>query len=148
MTDLDDLEAIAKLDTGGVLGELERFGEQCRDAWDRGRAARGLPAADGVDSVVVLGMGGSGLSGDIVQALVEPRLPLPLRTIKSYGPLPEWVGRNTIALAVSYSGNTEETLAALELLRSTAGLRHQHPATTTPRTRPRRASQPPLPGIS
>jgi glucose/mannose-6-phosphate isomerase len=59
-------------------------------------------------------MGGSGVSGYVVQAVVEPRLSVPMRTIKSYGPLPEWVGRNTVLFAVSYSGGTEETLAALE----------------------------------
>jgi glucose/mannose-6-phosphate isomerase len=59
-------------------------------------------------------MGGSGVSGDVVQAVLEPRLPVPLRVIKSYGPLPEWVGRNSLVFAISYSGSTEETVAALE----------------------------------
>jgi glucose/mannose-6-phosphate isomerase len=59
-------------------------------------------------------MGGSGVSGDVVQAVVEPRLPLAMRVIKSYGPLPEWVGRNTLVFAVSYSGSTEETIEALQ----------------------------------
>ena len=59
-------------------------------------------------------MGGSGVSGDVVQAVVEPRLPLDLRVIKGYGPLPEWIGRNTLVFAVSYSGSTEETIEALQ----------------------------------
>jgi glucose/mannose-6-phosphate isomerase len=111
--DVDDLEAIAKLDSEGVLAAVESFPEQCRRAWAIGRAATGLPDATDVDSVVVLGMGGSGVSGDVVGSVVEPRLPVPLRTIKGYGPLPEWVGRNTLLFAVSYSGATEETLAAV-----------------------------------
>lgn len=112
--DLDDLNALAELDSQDVLGAVERFGDQCREGWEIGLAAEGLPSAEGVDSIVVLGMGGSGVSGDVLAAVVEPRLPFPLRTIKSYGPLPEWVGRNTLVFAVSYSGSTEETLAALE----------------------------------
>ncbi len=112
--DLDDLNELAKLDSEDVLGAVERFGDQCREGWEIGRAATGLPDADGLDSIVVLGMGGSGVSGDMIQSVVEPRLPLPLRVIKSYGPLPEWIGRNTLVFAVSYSGSTEETIAALE----------------------------------
>jgi glucose/mannose-6-phosphate isomerase len=111
---LDDVQAISKLDSEDVLGAIERFGEQCREAWAIGRAARDLPDGAGVESVVVFGMGGSGISGDVVQALVEPRLGVPWRTIKGYGPIPEWVGRNTLAFLVSYSGETEETLAAFE----------------------------------
>jgi glucose/mannose-6-phosphate isomerase len=111
---LDDGDALARLDSEDVLGAVERFAEQCLEGWDVGRAATALPDATDVDSVVVLGMGGSGVSGDVVASVVEPRLPVPLRTIKGYGPLPEWVGRNTLVFAVSYSGSTEETLAALE----------------------------------
>jgi glucose/mannose-6-phosphate isomerase len=112
--DLDDLDALAALDSENVLGAVEDFPEQCRRAWGIGRGATNLPDATDVDSVVVLGMGGSGVSGDVVGSVVEPRLPVPLRTIKGYGPLPEWIGRNTLLFAVSYSGQTEETLAAIE----------------------------------
>lgn len=109
-----DREDIAAADSQDVLGAVEGFAEQCRQGWDIGMAARNLPDAGGVDSIVVLGMGGSGISGDVVASVVEPRLPLPYRVIKSYGPLPEWVGRNTLVFAISYSGNTEETIAAFE----------------------------------
>ena len=112
--DLDDLNAIAELDGEDVLCAVERFADQCREGWEIGRGTEGLPEVIGVDSIVVLGMGGSGVSGDVAQVVVEPRLPFPFRTIKSYGPLPEWIGRNTIVFAVSYSGNTEETIAALQ----------------------------------
>ena len=112
--DLDDLNELARLDSEDVLAAVERFADQCREGWEIGRAATGLPAADGIDSIVVLGMGGSGVSGDVIQTIVEPRLPVPFRVIKSYGPLPEWIGRNTLVFAVSYSGSTEETVAALE----------------------------------
>jgi glucose/mannose-6-phosphate isomerase len=114
LIDFEDAAALKQLDSEDVLGAVERFSEQCSEAWAIGRSAVGLPDATSADSLVVLGMGGSGVSGDVVQAVTEPRLPIPLRTIKSYGPLPEWVGRNTLVFAVSYSGSTEETVAALE----------------------------------
>jgi glucose/mannose-6-phosphate isomerase len=112
--DLDDSKAIADLDSEDVLGAVERFADQCREAWKIGKAVQGLPEGAGIESIVVLGMGGSGVSGDVVEAVIEPRLPLPFRVIKSYSPLPEWVGRNTLVFAVSYSGSTEETVAGLE----------------------------------
>ena len=114
MVDLDDLNELARLDSEDVLGAVERFADQCREGWEIGRATTGLPLAEGIDSIVVLGMGGSGVSGDVIKTIVEPRLPIPFRVIKSYGPLPEWIGRNTMVFAVSYSGSTEETVAALE----------------------------------
>lgn len=111
---LDDATALAALDSEDVLGAVERFADQCLEGWELGRSATALPDATDVDSAVVLGMGGSGVSGDVVGSVVEPRLAVPLRTVKGYGPLPGWVGRNTLVFAVSYSGSTEETLAALD----------------------------------
>ena len=112
--DWDDPSAFEQLDSEDVLGAVEAFSEQCERGWALGRSTQGLPEAQGIDSIAVLGMGGSGVSGDVVQAVVEPRLPIPWRTIKSYGPLPEWIGRNTLVFAVSYSGSTEETVTALQ----------------------------------
>jgi glucose/mannose-6-phosphate isomerase len=112
--DLDDLETIAQLDSLDVLGTVEGFAEQCRSAWEIGSAARDLPSSEGVDAIVVLGMGGSGVSGDLAQSVIEPRFHFPMRVIKDYGPLPAWLGRNTLVFSVSYSGNTEETLAATQ----------------------------------
>jgi glucose/mannose-6-phosphate isomerase len=114
LTFLDDIEGIERLDSLDTLGEVESFADKMRAAVAIGQGATGLPEGLGVDSVVVLGMGGSGSSGDLIRALVEPRLPVPFFVIKSYGPLPEWVGRNTLVLAVSYSGETEETLVTFE----------------------------------
>jgi glucose/mannose-6-phosphate isomerase len=112
--DPDDLSGIARLDSLAVLGAVERFADQCREGWAIGGAAHGLPDATDLESVVVLGMGGSGVTGDVVGSVVEPRLSLPFRTIKGYGPLPEWIGRNSLVFAISYSGDTEETLGAFE----------------------------------
>jgi glucose/mannose-6-phosphate isomerase len=113
LRDLDDLDSLERFDSLDVLGTMEAFPAQCREAWAIGTSASGLPEADGIDSVVVLGMGGSGAGGDVLQTVVEPRLPVPLRVIKGYGPLPEWIGRNSLVIAISYSGNTDETLATL-----------------------------------
>jgi glucose/mannose-6-phosphate isomerase len=114
VTDLDDLSAIGELDSLDVLGAVESFPEHCQHAWKLGAGVEDLPDATGIESVAVVGMGGSGSAGDVAQTIVEPRLPVPFRVFKGYGPLPEWIGRNTLVLAISYSGNTEEVLVALD----------------------------------
>ena len=66
------------------------------------------PAAD-IDNVVVLGMGGSGIAGDVLAAVASPSLPVPVVVLKQYR-TPRFIGPGTLAFALSYSGDTEETL--------------------------------------
>lgn len=112
MTSLDDSKAIQELDSLGVLDMVEGLPTQIEKGWALGSSVMGLPDAAGLESILVLGMGGSAAAGDIVQAITEARVPVPFLVAKGYGPLPEWVGRNTLTIAISYSGNTEETIAA------------------------------------
>jgi glucose/mannose-6-phosphate isomerase len=110
----DDVGPLERLDSEDVLGAVERFADQCREGWAIGQKASGLPDGEGIDSVAVLGMGGSGVSGDVAAAVLGSRLPLPFAVIKGYGPLPGWIGPSTLVFAVSYSGSTEETVSALQ----------------------------------
>ncbi len=82
-------------------------------ALDRSR----LPDAAEIDNVVVLGMGGSGIAGDVVQAVGTATLPVPLTVLKHYR-TPAFIGPRTLAFAISYSGDTEETV---EMARGAAG---------------------------
>jgi glucose/mannose-6-phosphate isomerase len=113
MNELDDPAYLTKYDPEDYLGVVERFGDQIRDAEARARAVEGLPSAEGIDSIAVLGMGGSGISGDVAGVVLDDRSPLFFDTLKCYG-LPRWIGRNTLVFAMSYSGNTEETVATFE----------------------------------
>src|SRR5262245_52385852 len=72
----------------------------------------GLPSHDMVSAVLVLGMGGSGVSGDVLAAVAGPECPVPIVVSKDYE-LPGFVDGSTLVLAVSCSGNTEETLEAV-----------------------------------
>jgi len=107
---LDDPAAIRSADPGGMLGLIAHLGEQLRAGYAAGAGASGLPSSDGIRSVAVCGMGGSGIAGDVAHALFAPRLPFPLAVVKGYE-LPEFCGRDTVVVAVSFSGATEETLA-------------------------------------
>ncbi|MEK6916524.1 MAG: bifunctional phosphoglucose/phosphomannose isomerase [Nanoarchaeota archaeon] len=65
---------------------------------------------DFVDNIIVIGMGGSGYSGDLLKVYLN-ELPIQIHVVKSYN-LPKFVGRKSLVFAISYSGNTEETISA------------------------------------
>ncbi len=98
---------------------IARFPDQLEEALVIGANAA-LTAPDRIDQVFVTGLGGSGIGGDFVASFVRQSCPVPYIVGKSYQ-IPKWVGPNTLAIASSYSGNTEETLTAMtELLRTGA----------------------------
>jgi glucose/mannose-6-phosphate isomerase len=85
--------------------------EQVADALDTARGLAGLPSGDTVEHVVVLGMGGSGIAGDVLLATAAPFMPVPVTVVKGYE-APKFVGANSLVFAMSFSGDTEETLEA------------------------------------
>lgn len=103
-------------DTLGVVEALRAAPERVTDA--HAAAARALGAADlpdpaGIHSVCVLGMGGSGVVGDVLAAAAAEECPVPVVVSKQHR-APAHLGRSTLAVAVSYSGSTGETLAQAE----------------------------------
>ena len=108
------LDAIHRLDESGMFEALRGFPVQ----WQTGRA-RALEAdlggLDGAvpDAVLVAGMGGSAIGGDLLRALARAAAPVPVVVQRSYR-LPAWVGAETAVVVSSYSGNTEETLSVME----------------------------------
>jgi glucose/mannose-6-phosphate isomerase len=85
--------------------------EQVAAAVSSSRGIGELPGHDQVENVVVLGMGGSGISGDVLVAAAAPFMPVPVTVVKGYEP-PDFVGTGSLVFAMSFSGNTEETLEA------------------------------------
>ena len=71
--------------------------------------AAALPDAAAFDRIVTLGMGGSGIAGNLLQAVGTATLPVPVTVLKHYR-TPAFVNDRTLAFALSYSGDTEETL--------------------------------------
>ena len=102
--------AIDTLDQFAVVAGLPEQVAAALAALDGGIA--GLPEGHEVDNVVVLGMGGSGIAGDVLTAVASPLSPVPLVVSKDYE-LPGFVGPRTLVMAVSCSGATEETLDAV-----------------------------------
>ncbi|MEU6738990.1 bifunctional phosphoglucose/phosphomannose isomerase [Streptosporangium sandarakinum] len=116
---LDDQEWLTAGDPSGMLPAVASSAAQVR-AYHRAAAETDLSslADDGRPrAVVVAGMGGSGIAGDILGAVCGPGAPLPVTTVRSLR-LPGWVGATDLVIAVSCSGGTEETLAvAMEAVR-------------------------------
>ncbi len=73
-------------------------------------------ANEETDKVVVAGMGGSAIGGDILRCLLADKCPTPVLVVRDYS-LPAAVNRRTLFIAVSYSGNTEETLSSFRQAR-------------------------------
>jgi len=68
------------------------------------------------DNIFIAGMGGSGIAGKFTQVIMDKHGKIPVITGNCYD-IPVWAGKNTLALVSSYSGNTEETLAAYDRLK-------------------------------
>lgn len=86
------------------------FPQQVREGWELGWAVSLPSPGRPPEHLVVAGMGGSAIGGDLVAAVLAPRLPLPVTVVRD-SCLPPYVGPRSVVVAASYSGETEETLA-------------------------------------
>src|SRR2546430_16619150 len=100
---LDDPASLAAADPGGMLQLVASLGRQLGEGYQTARALGDLPAGRGLRHVVVCGMGGSGVAGDILRSLYSARLGIPIVVVKGYA-LPEFCGRDTLGKSGSYSG--------------------------------------------
>lgn len=107
---LDDLSVIQQKDPSGALKVASESYAQTAFSADVI-----YPEHDGrnIKSVVVLGMGGSALAGLVFKSWMHSSLKVPFEVCRTYDS-PGYIDSNTLVIASSYSGNTEETLSALE----------------------------------
>jgi glucose/mannose-6-phosphate isomerase len=90
------------------------FTAQLRQALDIGdKVIFSKPKAP-IHNVLITGLGGSGIGGTIISQMIDKEVAVPVTVNKDYF-IPGYVNENTLVIVSSYSGNTEETLAALEL---------------------------------
>lgn len=106
---LDDDNVLRQRDSSDALGVAAQQYEQAQFS-----PAVMRPEHDGrkIDNVVITGMGGSTLAALLLKVLQRYEATLPIEVVRGYG-LPAYVGVNTLVIASSYSGNTEETLSGL-----------------------------------
>ncbi len=108
------LEVTDRVDSLGMQEATFGLPDQIEQSMAESREIGGLPGIEDIDHVLVLGMGGSGIAGDIVEAIAAPRMAIPVIVSKGYE-CPSFVGPRTLAMAVSFSGETEETLHAASI---------------------------------
>lgn len=97
---------------------IEKFSFQLKEALEIGETVEIRKGDHKISKVLVIGMGGSGIGGNIVAEIVKEECKVPYLVSKSYS-IPAYADKNTLAIVSSYSGNTEETLSAFEQLLST-----------------------------
>lgn len=110
MFDLDDPASFAAIDKSGMGQLILDLPAQCRRAWEKAVRLTLPTSYSTVDKIVILGMGGSAIGGDLLKAAVGPLKKPQIFVHRDYD-LPEFIDANTLVIASSYSGNTEETLS-------------------------------------
>lgn len=91
---------------------LVNFGNQLKDACNLECVK--LPNITEISNIIVCGMGGSAIAGDLLSCYLSNELKVPIIVNKGYG-VPNFVNQNSLVFVSSYSGNTEETLSAYKL---------------------------------
>ncbi len=116
---LNDTQAFQSLDTENMIAHIDGLPDQMQQAWQLGNSSP-LPAWEQVAQIVIAGMGGSAIGGDLLAAYTLPHCRVPLVVHRDYG-LPAWArGPQTLVIASSHSGNTEEVLDSLTKLKAGA----------------------------
>jgi len=108
--DFDNLERIKQLDSQDMLAHINDLPKQLAKAWELGKS---LPLPDFKDfkQIVIAGMGGSAIGGDLLAAYAERFSSVPVLVLRDYT-LPAW--EDVLVICSSHSGNTEETLSVFE----------------------------------
>lgn len=110
--DLDDLDFIHQHDPNKMLAEIDNLPQQLQSAWEMAQhqPLEALKDSTDLKRVLIAGMGGSAIGADLLAAYISPACRLPVFVQRDYG-LPAWAhGPETLVIASSHSGNTEETI--------------------------------------
>jgi glucose/mannose-6-phosphate isomerase len=108
---LNDISSFSTIDSQNMRSHIDGLVDQLQAAWGLGHE-HALPDWDGIDQVLVAGMGSSATCADLLAAYVAPFCRVPVIVHRDYD-LPAWAnGSRSLVIACSYSGNTEETLSS------------------------------------
>ncbi len=113
MHDIDDLSIYNHLDPQGMGDEIDALPEQLERAWQLGQQMELPPFSSLPQKVLIAGMGGSAIGGELLATYLAPKSRIPILVHRDYD-LPSWVDEKTLIVVSSHSGNTEETLEAFD----------------------------------
>ena len=106
-------KSISRYDKSNMLDLILHFSDQVKDAISIGENVNIAQPTKRISHVLIAGMGGSAISGNILQKLFTASATVPCKVIRDYR-LPAWANQNTLCVISSFSGDTEETLSAYE----------------------------------
>ena len=92
---------------------ISDFTNHLNDALSIGNSSKFNNSKAGITNILICGLGGSGIGGSIITDIVNDVINVPIKATKGYE-VPNFVNENTLVIACSYSGNTEETIEAVE----------------------------------
>jgi len=105
------MKDIRAVDPKGMYDWIAGFPEQVEEAIAIGRSFRPPFSATRIRTIVLSGLGGSAIGGDLLRTYLADRMDVPMLVNRNYD-LPAFVGKDTLVIISSYSGNTEETISA------------------------------------
>ena len=100
-----------ELDRSDMRGAIIDFPDQIIQSFSIMKNWTSHNEYNDIHSILVLGMGGSAIGGDVARVISQGSCSVPIIVSRSYN-IPVWVDTHTLVLASSYSGETEETLSA------------------------------------
>jgi glucose/mannose-6-phosphate isomerase len=103
----------SQIDPQDMFGAIYNFADQIIESFGIGKDIQLKNDYSKCENIVVAGMGGSAIGGDVVKTLVNQELKMPFFVNRNYS-LPNWVNEKSLVICSSYSGNTEESLSAYE----------------------------------
>ncbi len=101
----------SSLDKSNMKLAIAQFPDQISKSFDIMKSWSPQKIYKDINNILIIGMGGSAIGGDVARVIAQNDCSLPIFVNRSYN-IPDWVGVNTLVIASSYSGNTEETLSA------------------------------------
>lgn len=113
MKNLNDLKLIERLDRFKMRDILANLPQQVREAQQLGKTIEMPPDSDRAKNIIFCGMGGSAIGAEVISCFLRDQLNVPIYINRDYT-LPAFVGKESLVLLASYSGNTEETLSCYE----------------------------------
>lgn len=109
--DLDKWTEFEKIDQTDLLKNIKEFPDQCQKAWEEVKKVVLPSYYVKADKIVILGMGGSSIGGDLAKTFASKKTKIPIFVHRDYN-LPKFVDKNSLVIGISYSGDTEEILEA------------------------------------